>query len=364
MQTLDAGVPSTGRGTSIYWMRVQSYLPGATYQLDGERPKVINGSEHRVARRDAPWQELATTGTVVIEYSTDPNEPAPPTGNSLPAMQFDAAGNLKTTAADSGYSITGTLVNSGDTLTLAMTGVEWASAAFTVLTAAGVTTNIAAEYTLDGVNWYGAGDVGTTARFFAPYIRRTDAVAQYPTTIQANATTPLNVNSWAASTAWDFPLSGAVVAARLRVTTGGGGSALCTLSTGKAMAVGTPVVATYEINAGGVNSAVDSGAIDFQGWTLAAIYLEQIAGTITTSFIETYMIDDSGNFNCIQKTAITAAGAGFTGNPTSAYYWGTPGSAPSANCLGPRLPRRARILLDAASSLQITMRIEVSRNVC
>ena len=294
-------------------------------------------------------------------------------GSSSVFVQADVSVAPSSLSAGSGGGIpsvtpvSGTIINTNDAVTFAIQGAYYANAHFTAVNGAAQATSLAVESSTDNVNWAGAGDYGTTTRGQAPMIIRTDAATMNPTLAIASIGSGLNLNSYALSTAWDFPISGVTTYVRVRAMSTTGSAVTIVWSAGVPITSGVPVTATLFDVLGGTNANIDSGVIDFRGWSAATLSLAQVAGTISSLTVTAMVVNDINGSNSDSYAIFTAApvvigtGAGATSYGTS-YFWGAKTASPGATTIGGALPKRGRFFSGASSGVQTHLRIELIRN--
>ncbi len=289
------------------------------------------------------------------------------------------AGGVATTGAPLGTStgiytqqatpstVTGSVLGPNDAVTFAISGAQWANAHFTAVYGTAQTTSLAVESSSDGVNWAGAGDYGTTTRGMAPMVIRTDAVTMNPTVALASTGSGLNLNSYAQSTAWDFPISGVTTLVRVRSISTMTYPVTISWSAGVPITPGVPVVATLFDVLGGTNANIDSGVMDFRGWSAMVWSFSQVAGLISALQVEAFEVNDTNGSNSDSFAIFTATpvvtgnAAGGTSYGTS-YFWGAKTGSPAATTIGGSLPKRGRVFSGSSAGVQTRMRVEMVRN--
>lgn len=78
----------------IYWLRITSFVPGATLSLNGENAFPIDALTGHVCPLDKPWKQFDLTGTVNVEYSSDPREPYPGAANPTSVTSLPSGSGL------------------------------------------------------------------------------------------------------------------------------------------------------------------------------------------------------------------------------------------------------------------------------
>ena len=264
--------------------------------------------------------------------------------------------------------VVGSVINNNDSVTLAIQGAYYANAHIVLVNGAAQATSLAVESSIDNVNWAGAGDCCTTSRMQAPMITRTDAASMNPTQTSASIGSGLNLNSYALSTAWDFPISGVTTYVRVRAQSTTGSAIAVTLSAGVPITPGVPVIATLFDILGSSGGNCDSGVIDFRGWSAATVSMAQVSGNISTlTGFQAMVVNDTNGSNADSYSIFSATpasigtGLGAVSNG-AAFFWGAKTASPSGVTMGGALPRRGRIFSGAGSGVQIRFRVELIRN--
>lgn len=239
------------------------------------------------------------------------------------AALTDTSGRLVTTFTDNA-----TATGSASTTTLAVSGARVASVSF-VFTGASAQQQISLD---GGVNWISGA-----------YVKRLDLVSANPT-VTASITTPGT---------YEMPIPGNCTNVRLAASSGN-----VTISAFQPYVPSTPVTATLYDVTSAVNTALDTGVLDFSGWQDLTSTWQQ-PSTITGSIIQ---YDDAGA--AMAANTLVATPSNFNGvlvsdaraplSPTgtavaSIGYWPFP------------WVKRSRWQTIAVAAVQSRIRIEVRR---
>lgn len=200
-------------------------------------------------------------------------------------------------------SVAGTLTTTGDTVTINVSGGQWATAQWAI-TSAGTST-VATEVSLDnGANW-----------LFAPYGRRLNRVTANPT-IQTFNFTVVTTND-----VWEVPLPATATQFRVRCTATG-------TTTSITAGGGTPYVPQMPVAAVLYDTSVTAGAsnntptIDVAGWRQVTVSI--VNTTAATGAASLNIVDDAGVAIAVGTSASIAVG-------TFAFGWGDSGTFGTAN---------------------------------
>lgn len=260
----------------FYWMRITSFLPGATCSIDLQQPFVVDAlTGYILPTGKKPWRRFDTTGTVTLELCDDPREeypgppnpPAPQTGPPLFGRTFLDSQTIPNLAT----------VSIGTALTFAVNGAQYG---YLEIKPQG--GNFLATFNLDysvdnGKNWLpgpmGLDDVGNRIgglSVFAP---------TQPGFTLLNARTFI------------FPVPGRTTHMRFRILTTATQTFLTLVARGIAYVPGVGVIAAFVLNSNTGGST--QGTID-----IISADWEQIGITFTSSGgVPNYTvqeIDDSG----------------------------------------------------------------------
>lgn len=82
----------------FYWIRVTSYITGATLSIDGQKPIAIDSLlGWMVERGGKVFDKIITTGTITVEVGDDPREPYPGPPNGPAGAVVATAANISAT---------------------------------------------------------------------------------------------------------------------------------------------------------------------------------------------------------------------------------------------------------------------------
>jgi hypothetical protein len=235
--------------------------------------------------------------------------------------------------------VTGTLTNSGDTVTLPISGGQWATARFAVSTV--VSQSIVAEVSIDGGKNY----------FASAYPKRTDAVSLNPSVVPANTTLPFNPSGYGGTSAWEVALPANATHFQLRAL--GVGPNTATLSGGALYTPGMPVTAVLYDVTSAVAGALDTGTLDTSGWVSLTLGAPTL-GTGATWAV--YGLDDAAGL---------IGPLGSNGSVAGTYFGIGPGGFLAPNTTGGPplpLPKRVRMVTNASGTTTANrFRIEARR---
>lgn len=222
-------------------------------------------------------------------------------------------------------NVTGALSNSGDTVTLPITGGQWATAKVAVNGVAGTAT-ITAQVSIDGGKNY----------FAAAYGKQQGVVAPNPT-VKA-----LTAVALATGDIWEIALPGNVTHLQL-ICAGTGTTTSVTLSGGALYVSGVPVTAVLYDASSSTGVANSTGVLDMSGWSYAIIRTRLSATTVQTLSD----VLDAGGTDPLLTTATQ-------GNST--FSVGGPSLAPSSASLSTAQKTR-RMQFDSAALVGATNNI-------
>jgi len=222
-----------------------------------------------------------------------------------------------------------------DAVGIAIAGSDYATARFTVLQAG--TATATAQVSIDGgVNYIPA-----------PYAKKVSAVSANPTVQAISATTLVTAD------AWEVPLPGNCTNFRLLCAASGTATQV-SLTGGAPYVIGVPVAAVLYDVLSAVNTALDTGVLDFSGWTIVSVFYTTPAGG--SGAIK--QVDDAGTAVSILTVPASAgvlvmlAEAG----PTSTTAVATSGAV----SVGMRL-KRAQLTSAQVAAVTSRIRIEAFR---
>jgi hypothetical protein len=278
---------------------------------------------------------LATTSTVVTVSAPLPggatNVQAIVTtwnqGRSTATLRASAsAGPPRATAS-------GTLAATGDTVTLPVDPSRWAGVQFAELSGTFI-GQVAFEYSIDnGTNW-----------LLGPYIQQTYLVSANFSVY----TSLLGSGGTVAGTAYTQPLPGNATHVRIRGASVTGGPSAWSLTPGRPLVPGVPVLAVLYDVTSAVNTAIDTGVFETSGWNQLLWY----ASSSGTPAISTSQVDDAGvgALNFTSDASLSAGNLGIGTLKTAA-----------GNTSGSMLPRRWKLTSGAIVAGTSRIRIEARR---
>jgi hypothetical protein len=228
----------------------------------------------------------------------------------------------------------GPLLNSTDVVALAIAGLDYATARFTVQNAG--TATATAQISVDGgVNYVAA-----------PYAKKVSAVSANPT-VQAIVGTTL-----VTADVWEVPLPGNATNFRL-LCAGSGTVTSVSLAGGAPYVPEVPVLATLYDVTSGTNTALDTGTLEVGGWWALSYLFTMNGGAPAFSIQE---VDDAGTSTA---SIITSAAALMGGFGLGTTLGGTAGLAAATSQLQP--PRRIRFQSGAIAAQTSRIRLQARR---
>lgn len=255
-----------------------------------------------------------------------------------PVYIVDGLTGAPAPSAQSGLAVSGALQLTTDTVTMPVLGTQWATARVQVATAGTATVTLAFASDGLGKNWIAA-----------PYARRLDLVTANP------SVAPLSSSVLVSGGVYEIVIPGNCTHVQAQCAAAGTATSL-TLLGGLPYVPGVPVVGVLFDVTSAVNTALDTGTLDFGGWATAQGFISTPAlgaGSVT-------QIDDAGvsigsllTFPAAASTWIgfgTGASAA-TGVISVAGYWAVPIA----------LPKRLRWQTAAVAAVTSRIRIEVRR---
>lgn len=240
-------------------------------------------------------------------------------------------------AGDPYGGVSAALAASNDAAVIGITGSRWSTASVTVLGTAG-TAGFVFELSTDGTNFV-----------LSPLAKRRDVVTANPTVFS------FNNNALQSNAIWEIALPSNCTHFRARVQ-GAGTATTVSVVGGSAYVPGVPVTGVMYETTSAVNTALDTGTLDFSGWSMVSVeYTTPAGGSGTIS-----RVDDVGTSATIMTVPASAfAYAMFDANPTlnvsavalpTAGYFGT---AP--------ISKRMRFQSAGVAAVTSRIRVEVRR---
>lgn len=323
---------------NVRWLRILKFFAGATIKRrDGDTAQEIVALAGYVADPSDPRRQFDDTitigGTCIIDVEESANGeayPGPPTAQSALVVA-------------TGGAIAGSIALINEAVTIALSGGLWATAKATFgATASGIA--LATEVSSDGgVNWIPsplAKDVTTVAANPAFLASGTGAVGY-------------------SSKAWEVPLPANATHFRVRATAALGSALSVTLAGGTPYVAGVPIVATLADLTSAVNTAIDTGVLELNGWTseLANFTTSGVASTLA----QAVRIGSNGAANGGANIAVAIT---TTQNLEVTYGQGVANTTTSTNVSqigGGAMPRRGQYLLAATVAQTGRVIVEVRR---
>jgi len=322
----------------FYWARITSFLPGATFGIDGQRPFAVDALAGYIADRNGkPWKRFDVTGTITVELSDDPREeypgpPNPPAGAAV--FGFGVVSPITTISAG---------VAGNTAFTFAVNGGQYGYLDVAINSPAGGNSYFA-EYSFDnGFNW-------------RPMPKAFDStvVTPNPATfggIDFVTGAAISFATGAGLKVYKFPLPGRTTQFRLRLN----GAAVQTETvtfTPFSYAPGIAVVAVLVDFTTAVATAGDSGTVDTADWSQLLADFISNGGAPAYSAKE---VDETGtslaNLNTSAADFTASYGAGCTVGGVAGLV-----AAPAQIMLPRRMRFQSAAIAAQTSRLRLTAR--------
>ena len=227
---------------------------------------------------------------------------AQPTGNAQAiSPATDSASFPVVFGAPTGAAVTGTLTTNGDTVTLPISGGQWATARVAI-TASGTAT-VTSEISIDGgANW-----------FASAYGKRLDATSPNPQVFGISNTT------FSGAQTFEIPLPSNTTSLRVRCGTTGTTTSV-TLSGGALYAPGVVVFAVLYEASFAFGVASPSVLLDVSGWTSmqAGSFNQDTGGTNRSLQLQEVFTNGSGV--TLTSTNVASGSYGFVILPGASWF--------------------------------------------